>query len=381
MGAVVNTLSATEAVPFLGQRLQSTTTGLAFALCFAADYLRSNIYSFWSKNSDQPPIHSTRLVNAYKKDVQPWVEFGTSFSKLDITLLGQAGIFEPSDLISRISNLGDVVDCGHGRWLPGPLRVIEISESAPFYLLLGGIPTEIIDVKFREMVMCSGVGRFISGSSGEHTFSKHFSDIETIDDWLCSIDADLETWTRKTIANLVSNRGGKIDQTVERLEVYLPERTISSNTLTRWYDAEKLEYAPDGPRLARITGQEPWNTPYFLVDLVSGLEGVRIRNSVNIEKPQADRLRFGFDTLVGAPLPVERFECDQYSVLRLWRPLPEPEKRLLSLGWPYTHRENQKHVDWVFPSEYSLVIDMLTSRLSLKEKWMDWDDLDWGKVK
>lgn len=380
MGTSVNMLSPADVVPFLGQRLQTTATGLPFALCFAADYLRSNVYSYWCRNPDQTPIHSIRLVNAYKKDVQPWMEFGTSYSELDATLLGQAGILEPGDLILRMSGLGDVLDCGHGRWLPGPLRAIEISKTPPFYLLLGGIPTEVIDAEIREMVQCSGVGRFFIGASGAHMFSEKFGDIESVDDWYCSIDGDLETWTHKTVTNLVSNQGNEINQTTERLEIYLPERTVSSTTLTRWYEAEKLGIPPDGHRLARITGQDIWNTPYFLVTLVSGLDGMRIRNSVNIEKPILDRLRYGFDALVGAPLTVERFQSDRYSVLRLWRPLPEPESRLLSLGWPYKHQENQKHVDWVFPSEYSVVIDILVGRFSLNEKQRDWNELDWGNV-
>ena len=222
---------------------------------------------------------------------------------------------ELRDALDELADAGDVIETDHGRWLPAPMRSVDIGGSDRRNLIVGGLPTGALPSGLRIGLTHRGASRI---AEGDALCSALGIPGMPIDAWIGVGDGSLDEWADGI---LKSELGPFTDDGDERISIYDPKRTGFQRN--RW--TEKFT-ALSGICLALLTGVFGVRR-YRLTEIVGG----RIRRCGAALMPgEGRRLMYALDARAGNPVTVRLAGTADSITVTLGNELPAAERRLLS---------------------------------------------------
>ena len=274
--------------------------------------------------------HTTRLMMGLRKNLAglwpPEVE--------DV----QAGASETNaedgyrSILDDLARIGDLVDTGGGFWMSAPLRLVD-SDEPERLLVLGGAPREIVRTMLGAQPECVAASRFVRRANLYPTPA--VADlVQSLDTWLGSADP-LRSWTQRTIALYLQRLSQVEEIAADQVEIYAPDFYRDIRKLGRWMPANEVNRPIDDVRLfrPRLSHARAYDRPHYLGTFDFRQGKLVLRRSVQVDYQTSRRLRFGLDQALGTPRSASLSANGSTCVLGLGYALPEPEARVLSLGW------------------------------------------------
>jgi len=269
------------------------------------------------------PAASVRLTGMVKRRLAPlWPDLAGD---------GEDTCPGVMDVLNSLAELGDMVRLEGGRWLVSPPHAVRAGDGLA--VLLGGGPMEAFPQAVAASAKAVGRARFV-----EPAVCEGWADLWDAEDWIGAPAEGLEAWSARLLA-----------ETAARLTDAPNDMGDASAYLrSKWVRLADLPADEGGLLLFRArVGQA---NSYFVGELVRG----RLRRLSAIRSQDARRLRFHIDAQANRPVRIRATAASQGLVkLRLVRPLPEREARVLLLGWrvPSPEGEHPGATHHVFPAE------------------------------
>lgn len=310
MSAKLALLTSSDLYGLVAHRLGCTLDTEDLSRALAAEHIRAHVYgnSCADEIGSYQPIHTTRLFTNLRRNLTPHVPEQLFMS-----------------VLRDLQEIGDVVHLGKGYWVAGPLQAIDIGNDH-CVLIVGGVPTALLGDK-RLSITCSSAARFAPTTKSLFeqaiTVDRWQGYTESLGDWTATI---LRTWDRQ-----MAEMG---DLHANDLEVYAPDFFLNQGRIGRWVSATDVQSPLNGLRLCRPrTGFLEHDRPSFLVRMGWNGSELTLKKAARVEKSQSLRLRFGLDQLLNSPRTATCTTTQHICTLSLRFPLPEPEARVLRLGW------------------------------------------------
>jgi hypothetical protein len=234
--------------------------------------------------------------------------------------------------LNSLAELGDMVKLKEGRWLIAPPHVVRVGDGLA--VLLGGGPMELLPTSLAARV--AGRVRFVMTAACEG-----WAELWEAEEWVGAPVEGLEAWSARLLTE-ASVRLKDAPDNLGEVFVYL---------YRKWVRLED-SLAGEGPLLLCRTSNPGVAGPifsYFIGEFVRK----RLRRLSSIEFPDARRLRFYLDAQAGRPVRAMATASNGLVKLRLGRRLPNPEARILLLGWqvPPPEGEHPGITHHMFPLE------------------------------
>ena len=346
-------LTPDDAIKALAHGLGCISDPRAIQMAIAADHIRAALYASAFRVSGQDTsaaLHTTRLLTGIRKTFD--------------LLWPKSAIIGPHDqndsaqlALDALALIGDVVDIGGGFWLGTPLRLIENCEDTSL-LILGALPSFAVKNVCGIDPFSTGVNRSClrSSSSNETAF------LQSIDEWLGCEDS-LDTWTQRVLDSHRAKLTSVDDITADQLEIYAPDIFLSRRQNGRWLEARQLTQGIDGLRLCRpiASASREWARPYYLGEFGFRSGQATLSRSTSVKFNLTLRLRFGLDKILKAPRRIILSTRKDTFDLDLPYDLPNPERRVLGLGWPSGTRDRRL----TFPISTKPVLSRAFERLGV----------------
>lgn len=322
---MLEVLSLAEAHQTLSQQLLVTEQKFLLP-AVAADHLRAMIYFSSRSSSDagaSQTIHTTRLVSNVRRSL--------GFLWPDIIHAAGAEMDIGRSILESVSVLGDAARCGHGFWAATPRQLFEAPSSEDI-LVTGSAPLEDVESDIDAPPIRSGVARFIRHANRTPIISDSCRPIES---WFGQM-APLNVWTDRTIEECRKQFSQPQDISPSNLEVYYPGIDRSNSMQSRWVIASSLPESVGRICLFRPIQLSPnsYNQPHYMGTFQSRNGQVLLRQSTSVDYSISLRLRFGIDAANNRPRTATITRFQQKILLEINYRLPDPEDRILSLGWP-----------------------------------------------
>lgn len=326
-------LTCDDAIKALAHGLGCVSDVRAIQMALAADHIRSALYANAVRTSAQDTsaaLHTTRLLTGVRKT------FDLLWPRSAV--IGPYGQDDSAQLaLDALALVGDVVDTGGGFWLGTPLRLIQNPGNTSL-LILGALPSFAVKSICGVDPFSTGAHRscFQSPSSNESAF------VQSIDEWLDCEDP-LDTWTQKVLDTHRAKLSSTNDVTADQLEIYAPDIFLSRRQNGRWLEARQLTQGIDGLRLCRpiASASREWARPYYLGEFGFRSGQATLSRGTSVKFDLTLRLRFGLDKILQAPRRIILFTRKDTFDLDLPYDLPNPERRVLGLGWPSGTRDRR----------------------------------------
>jgi hypothetical protein len=209
------------------------------------------------------------------------------------------------DLMREVQQLKD------GYWMPTPPRLVPLEDTG---ILIAPSPTSELKRHFAA-VERAGYARVVS----------HIREIDlprqTINEWAGLETVDTKSWA----CEVVRNASKEMSPTVEPQNVeYFSVHRISGHSVPHWSAGARAAATPDGKIVFCRTRLTENYYRYFWASAKKG--------KVALESPpptEIDRLQYGIAALIGCPITVLLGANGDGVLLRLFAPVPRPERRLL----------------------------------------------------
>jgi len=266
-----------------------------WAVADVVEYGRGQLAALSYALSDQArDVHILRLRNAFDR----------------------AGVGLRLKFVLRVLNLmREVQELKGGYWVPTPLRLVTLNKDA---ILLAPIPTEELKRHFGD-VERAGYARVLPDSCGIDLPR------QALEDW-----AGFDSMNARIWAELAIERAWKeISPTVEpkSIEYFCLKRistAMGDRTSPHWTTDPRRAVAAKNRILFCRSRQTESYYRYFLGTVEKG----RLATESSPPK-EVDRLHYGFAAVVGQPITVFLDKRQDGYLLRIFAPLPRPERRLL----------------------------------------------------
>ncbi len=323
--------SRTEILSALAARLNTGSSDEALKCALVAEHLRATTYfaSAHTSSTDALPLpHTTRLMTNLRRNLNGLWPLQAAENSTNAT--GNSSNPYRS-VLDDLEAIGDLVDTGGGYWISAPLRFIEGGDPETL-LVFGGAPCEVVRAATGALVSCAAATRFVRriDLKGQAAFRL----IQSLDAWLGFSDP-LPLWTKRTIAAHLERLSASEEIVADQLEVYAPDFYSDRKKHGRWMPATEIDRSIDGPRLCRPRAAHArvYARPYYL-GIFSFHQGrLALLRSAPVEFETSRRLRFGIDDALKKPRSATITLSGDTCIVDLPYPLPQPEARVLSLGW------------------------------------------------
>lgn len=255
-----------------------------------------------------------------------------------------------------LADVGDLVELDGGRWLPSPVRLVNIGR-ADTYMLVGGVPTRLFSARHQLEVTHRGPFRHIQtgGATG--------LPIETLSAWARVPPESLQEWSDRLLSIKLGEYSPPHDGVLT--EIYLPDRARHrAPQFKRWFDNLEGLTGRFLARRARVWGtREYW--------LVEASDGQLVGASGSLAPREARRLMYAFDRWHNNPTVAGvQKQCEDAGEFVLTSDLPGPEHRTMGvLGTLELSRTRVYERRWVFESRLGHALDVLrTLSIDLEDK-------------
>jgi hypothetical protein len=331
-----------------------------------AEHIRAAIYTGSARGDEMAAlhrVHTTRLMTNLRRNLEclwPGLERDQRSEADEVGRL----------TLNNIERLSDISHIGGGFWISNPLRFVE-AHNAEFLLVLGGVPREVVQLATGADPISAAATRFVHRN--DLAANAHNADLmQSVDIWLGTTEP-LSTWTKATLAAHMQRMSLPQDISVDQVEIYAPELFRDQHRLGRWMPAGQVARPILGPRLFRPLASyaREYARPHYL-----GIFGIKtgtifLRQSAPVEFEVSRRLRFGFDDVLKCSRTVSLSIGEHICALDLRFALPEPEGRVLALGWQSRPARAETEHRWMFQSAALPIIRHALGRLLISPTVMD----------
>ena len=261
-------------------------------------------------------------------------------------------------LLEELQIIGDLTKLSKGRWLPSPLGAIGLDANRT--LLIGGVPTALLNPEFRNMVHYSGHARHFQSSSFDIRNLELPS--RTLHDWLGSENSEpLEEWTHRLLnpADFTPFEG---DQ--DSIFLYYTDRSakfIDPLQYSRWRPVRDSHN--EDVYLARL--ELPYGPKeYFLAMVRKG----RIQKTKPLGNIDHRRVMYGFDALTNHPTNVVLRRDKTFVTVELRNEIPRDIQRLFLACGVLLASETGKYYPrrWLFEESSFKPIGKTLANLRIK---------------
>ena len=229
--------------------------------------------------------------------------------------------FSISNEVDAMVRLSEIWRSTAGGYATAPPRLLAIDEKVS--LFIGGGATRMLPKDVRRNIEQAGRARILTGASNCSSVLESVPE-QTLQSWLGLARESVTSWSTEFIGSLKLTK--PLDDEAENLLV-LNERG--------WMPLAKF-VGPYGHRLARCPvsfyGNQAYQ--YYLCSVKAATNNLVVVESLaKIDKQDARRLQ---PILVGNGGKRPTLQCDvhgEHCIVTLFSPLPEPESKLLYLGW------------------------------------------------
>lgn len=271
----------------------------------AASALRSAVWAGTgaeAEGRDLEGVHVTRVMNLASRLLRPLKpdSAGDSFIR-DLC----------RDALSDLGRLGDLVRIAGGRWLPAPLRAVQLRASNE-WMLIGGLPSSRLRIAIPDLRHVGFVRVSDAPPSGMYR--------QSLGEWLDKPTPGLSDWLDRLIA---SANWLPFDSPDADFEVYVPRK--GDFQTQRWQDFTRR--APNGIALIRRRRASPEGT-FLLARFNRG----RLTDTFSLSSAvDSRRVCYAFDARSALPTQARFDMLDEASLLITLRDsLPTPEFRLFT---------------------------------------------------
>ena len=338
--ASIALLSPTDTVSRLASILACASEPAAVRDAVLAEYIRACVYQpyYWLDEWGPPrSTHTTRIFSALTRDIA-FLSTDTEYFPCPRTHDDDPD--HSASVLRNLSRIGDVVGLGDGFWAPAPVRIVKATGGRSDALLItGGVPFELLQIKFAARVSSVGCARFLHLDGGGLRRLRAQGELQSIQDWLGGPSENLRLWTRRVLASLTAGLSSMETIEATDCEIYVPDSLPNKPPQRNWLPIRELPVLPRDWRLCRPPASKSasYDRPTYLVLLRDAGGQAAFQKLVLVPADVRRRFMFGFDQVKGVRRTV-RIE-DRGPIFRAKIPfgLPEPEDRLLALGWPAGH--------------------------------------------
>lgn len=294
----------------------------------AAEHIRATIWASGLRAfpaTDIHPAHTANVMASVRRNVMPW------FSEA-----GQELEDDWPRLRDTLETIGDVAHIGGGYWLPAPTRFVEV-EGTEKCLLIGGAPYYSLFGQSRPELTSYVASRFVLK---EKVQQKKY-ELESLDTWLPP-ERELRIWMKDAFARLKRNLQPDHGVEIQHAEIYAPDLLRVQKKSGYWIAPEDFNDPSQELRLFRSKPGKGWEfSRQYYVGLFARRQGVlTLSKSSKISRDDAARIRFGWDLRCNACRKVETKIGGRTFDIDMKFNLPEPESRILALGWKRNAKEN-----------------------------------------
>jgi len=337
MTLTLGKLGSSDASTLLARQLRCVAVPRALQISVSGEHIRGTLYANAARTSGlelDPAVHTTRLLTGVRKTLD------LIWTKSEIA--GIEGQEDSAQLtLDLLALVGDVVDTGSGFWIGTPLRLIGNEDDASI-VAFGTLPSPLVEMLTGIKVWTVGSARFLvkqTASSGKDISSY----IQSTDDWL-GRDEPLSVWTSRLLEQLQASLTPSGNFTAGQLEIYAPDLFAARRQNGRWFEARQLTQAIPGLRLCRplLSVANKWSRPFYIAEIGFRSGQATITRSTRIDYSLTQRLRFGLDQRLQVPRRVTLMVARDTFDLDLLYNLPNPENRVLGLGWPSPNRAGRR---------------------------------------
>lgn len=270
------------------------------------------------------PVYVTRLTNSVRRRlVSLWPQTeGLDQKNADTDVApdqDEAWLDLTRTVLRYLEDIGDVIDCGNGYWLPAPIRFVKLPVGR--VIVLAGFSTRVLCRVLGGNVRNEGFARALYGAIPPPEDNRW----QDLVDWRGAIP-ELRNWTQATIAtarkNLKQSAQGFVD-----FEIYVPRVRHAKLQYYRWVNPGTLSEVPHYLVLCRSVHGLPRN--YWLGELRVTKGSVVLIAEAAVPSEQVRRLQYGLDLEAGTPTEARMIIEKQRYILFLQNPLPPAERRLL----------------------------------------------------
>ena len=340
MSAALELLSPAEAPSRLASILDCPKDVEAIRITALAEYIRACVYQpyFWEADWGPPrAVHTNRIISAARRDLGfLWKDTDQPTFNSEISE-NEGGALSATDVVRRLGGVGDIVELGGGFWAPGPVRIVQVADGGEGALLvIGGAPFEALEKTFATRVSCVGCGRFVRPDRARSRRLRFEHELQSVDNWLGRSSENLSAWTRRTFKSLIENMSPAADIEASECEIYAPDDLPGKPGLGNWLPIREFSIVPTAPRLCRAPAAKSaiYDRPTYLAVLREDEGRAAFRQLVLVPADIRLRLMFGFEQMQGVQRTVVLEVDDRICRASISYKLPDPESRILALGWP-----------------------------------------------
>lgn len=327
MSLSVRELDRTDVLALLSSEFGCPMLLPAVRAALIADHIRSLLWApLLRARSEYPaePLHTDRMFAALERNTR-FLFSATS----DVSSRATIQRDEFAFVCKQLQRCGEIFHLGDGYWIPGPLRLVR-GGGAPAVIILGGAPTSALSPLLNGHPRSVGPARYFACPRATITAYPE----ESPKDWIGMVEP-LASWTEKILSWATSKLKEQAGIEDESLEVYAPDVLRIRRRSGAWVEAKEFQEASPTLRLFRpkMPSGRTYDRPDYL-GIFSHRSGVaQVLRAARIPKDTAYRLRFGFDQKLGTPRKINLRRAVNAYCLDLKFGLPEPEVRVLGLGW------------------------------------------------
>lgn len=318
MSLSVRVLDHAAALRHLAEELHGPSSSAGLRTAIVAEHIRTLVSAPFAAMPREHPIHTARLIGALNRNVRFLAANADEFDDLE-----EAFTF----VRDQLAVCGDIAHAGNGYWIPCPMRVLRIDPNHVY--LFGGAPLPSWARHVPASIAAMGPSRYVQapGLTNLPTL--------TLAQWL-EHDEPLAVWTERTLTRAAVELVPQADIEDDTLEIYAPDlyRTLQRSGF--WAPAREFHEAAPSLRLFRpkTTPQWTFDRPDYLGVFHKGRQGAQLLKAVRIEHDVARRLQFGLDLRYRtARTLILRRAGECYRLEVKFPPFPEPESRVLGMGW------------------------------------------------
>ena len=224
-----------------------------------------------------------------------------------------------SDEIDALKDIGDLLASADGVY-PSGLRCIDVSGDT--LLLLGGIPVHALPQAVQNVTTIVGRARLLTPRPSVTPRDLGIPKLP-LDDWLGLPFADLEDWSRSRIAQW--NREVAFSGEIQNASIYWERRWIPADGFNE--RPREVLYRQEITVYGHAKYRYAWSMFQPNKELC-----FRLSRCTEIDRDEARRIQTFLDLKSGGT--IIKWQCNPPIIsLRVPRPLPALESRLLRLGW------------------------------------------------
>lgn len=221
------------------------------------------------------------------------------------------------EALNELANSLDVIELANGRWLPAPVRLVNINNYTTEYLLIGGVPTNLLPDDIANEIISNGPFRRVKG---DNLLKVLELPTEPLISWLNKPSKNLLEWSKEVIENTKltavqpkdSSKFQVYSQKTENLQAY---RWVENNQITK-----------NGKYLARY--RSFMGLEYRIIETKDSIitkSGVPV---FGFGDPR--RLMYGIDALNNNPIRISVEENTDAFYITVRSELPRAENRLFA---------------------------------------------------